>query len=216
MHVSKKKGLVLNFVRLFVVGLMMVCALGANAADMRGVASVNITSDTANAAKNIAFDEARRQIISDSVRQYVDVQAFQELITNTKASDLMGLISSSSIDGEQVSDTTYSANISMVLDADAVRQWLNDNNVQNWLPDNQNQALFTAVINLSNGVSDWATLNKIATEHGIDFGTKNIQGNVVTVTMPASQRGAFTIAVRGAGWRYTDKDGELHIWKLGL
>ena len=133
----------LNFKHFFAVCLIVLVAFGANATDMRGVMPVNITSDTANAAKNIAFDEARRQIISDSVRQYVDVAALQELMSNTKSVDLVGLISSIGIDGEQTSDTTYSANISMVLDVDAVRKWLNDNGVQNWIPDAQTQDMFT-------------------------------------------------------------------------
>ena len=203
----------LNFKHFFAVCLIVLVAFGANATDMRGVMPVNITSDTANAAKNIAFDEARRQIISDSVRQYVDVAALQELMSNTKSVDLVGLISSIGIDGEQTSDTTYSANISMVLDVDAVRKWLNDNGVQNWIPDVQTQDMFTAVIKMSDALQDWQQINQIARDNNINLDTQNIVGNTVTVLMPASMRGAFTIAVRGAGWKYADKDGKLNIWK---
>lgn len=199
--------------RLFVVLFFCLCAGAVDATTMQGSAFVNITSDTATTAKNIAFDEARRQIISNSVRQYVDVPAFQELIKNTKSSDLVGLISSSGIDGEQTSNTTYSANVSMTLDVDAVRKWLNDNGVQNWLPDEANQTMFNAVINLSDGLTDWAAINKISSGQHIDFSTKNITGDTVVISLPASMRGAFTIAVRGAGWRYADKNGDLHIWK---
>ena len=102
----------LKFKHFVAVCLAVLGMSGALAADMSGTIPVNITSDTATAAKNIAFDEARRQIISDSVRQYVDVAALQELMSNTKSSDLVGLISSISIDGEQTSNTTYSANVS--------------------------------------------------------------------------------------------------------
>ena len=193
---------------LFVLGMS-----GALAADMRGAIPVNITSDTATAAKNIAFDEARRQIISDSVRQYVDVAALQELMSNTKSSDLVGLISSISIDGEQTSDTTYSANVSMVLDVEAVRKWLNDNGVQNWIPDAQNQDMFTAVIKMSDALQGWGEINQIARDNNISLETQNIVGDTVTVLMPVSMRGTFTIAVRGAGWKYADKDGKLNIWK---
>ncbi|MBQ2005796.1 MAG: hypothetical protein II219_03230, partial [Alphaproteobacteria bacterium] len=45
-------------------------AFGANG--MSGTASVNITSDTAATAKNIAISDARRQIIGDVLRQYTD------------------------------------------------------------------------------------------------------------------------------------------------
>ena len=203
----------LNFKHFFAVCLIVLVAFGANATDMRGVMPVNITSDTANAAKNIAFDEARRQIISDSVRQYVDVAALQELMSNTKSVDLVGLISSIGIDGEQTSDTTYSANISMVLDVDAVRKWLNDNGVQNWIPDAQTQDMFTAVIKMSDVLQDWGEINQIARDNNISLETQNIVADTVTVLMPASMRGAFTIAVRGAGWKYADKDGKLNIWK---
>ena len=41
----------------------------AGAADLRGNVSLNITSDTATAAKNIAMIEARRQIVSDVLGQ---------------------------------------------------------------------------------------------------------------------------------------------------
>jgi hypothetical protein len=193
---------------LFVLGMS-----DALAADMRGTIPVNITSDTATAAKNIAFDEARRQIISDSVRQYVDVAALQELMSNTKSSDLVGLISSIGIDGEQTSDTTYSANVSMVLDVEAVRKWLNDNGVQNWIPDAQNQDMFTAVIKMSDALQGWGEINQIARDNNISLETQNIVGDTVTVLMPVSMRGTFTIAVRGAGWKYADKDGKLNIWK---
>ena len=192
----------------FVLGMS-----GALAADMRGIIPVNITSDTATAAKNIAFDEARRQIISDSVRQYVDVVALQALMNNTKSSDLVGLISSISIDGEQTSNTTYSANVSMDLDVEAVRKWLNDNGVQNWIPDAQNQDMFTAVIKMSDALQGWGEINQIARDNNIDLDTQNIVGDTVTILMPVSMRGTFTIAVRGAGWKYADKDGKLNIWK---
>lgn len=203
----------LKFKHFIAVCFVVLGVSGALAADMRGTIPVNINSDTATAAKNIAFDEARRQIITDSVRQYVDVVALQGLMSNTKSSDLVGLISSISIDGEQTSDTTYSANVSMVLDVDAVRKWLNDNGVQNWIPDAQNQDMFTAVIKMSDVLQDWQQINQIARDNNIDLDTQNIVGDTVTVLMPASVRGMFTIAVRGAGWKYADKDGKLNIWK---
>ncbi|MBR2510997.1 MAG: hypothetical protein IKB59_02400, partial [Alphaproteobacteria bacterium] len=44
----------------------------AGAFELRGMAPVNITSDTAATAKKMAFTEATRQIVTDSLRQYVD------------------------------------------------------------------------------------------------------------------------------------------------
>lgn len=202
------------FKGVFVVVLScLLMVSGGWAADLRGTVPVNITSDTAANAKNIAFDEARRQIISDSVRQYVDVDALRQVLSSASVSDLIPLIGTSSIDDEHVSDTTYSANISMVLDVDSVRAWLDANSVQHWLPDDKQQDMFVVNVVLSNPLSDWADLNRIARAEQLDLGTKHIVGNVVTLEMPVVKRGAWTIALRESGWRYSDKDGVLRVWK---
>ncbi len=199
--------------RIFVSILLLFVTLIANASELKSDVFVNITSDTAANAKNIAFDEARRQIIAESLWQYVDVDSLSELLKNTKSDVLMNMISSSSIDGEQTSDTTYSANISMSLDVEAVRKWLNDGGVQNWLPDMQNQNMSVVVVDLPSRLASWVELNKIASEKNIQLNTKNISGNILRLEIPSSVRGTFTIAVRENGWKYADKNGELHIWK---
>jgi hypothetical protein len=177
------------------------------------VASVNVTSDTAASAKSMAFGEATRQIIVDALRQYVDVDALKEAVSNAKNSELSGLILTSSIDGEQTSDTTYAARISMTIDADAARTWLDEKEIKHWLPNDTDQNMFTVSARLSNGLYDWGQLNQIANTENVDLGTKNIFGNVVTLQMPSTKRSVFTIGVRAAGWKYADKDGVLHIWK---
>jgi len=197
-------------VGVFAVLLMLADAFALN---LQGGVPVNITSDTAANAKNIAFDEARRQIISDSVRQYVDVDALRGLMATATASDLVPMIASSSIDDERVSDTTYSANISMVLDVDSVRDWLNQNGVQNWLPDDTRQEMFLVNVVLTNPMLDWIELNSVARKEQLDLGTKHINGNVITLELPVSKRGGFTIALREGGWRYADNDGVLRVWK---
>lgn len=200
--------------KLFFVALMGAVAVSSGwATQLQGMASVNVTSDTAVAAKNMAFDEARRQIISDLLRQYADVSAAQELIKNTKSSDLANLISSSSIDGEKLSDTSYSANISMVLDVAAARNWLTENSVQNWLPDESARDVFIVSVNMSDAINNWADLNRIARAEKIDLGTKYMTANTATLELPTSVRGAFTIAIRESGWRFANQDGVLRIWK---
>ncbi len=194
-----------------VFGVLM--SAGAHAAELRGVASVNVTSDTAAAAKNMAFDEARRQIVMDALRQYADVGTLSGAVKNAKGSELTNLIASSSIDGEKLSDTTYSANISMVLDAGAARTWLENNNVQHWLPDESKRDVFVVSVKLSDPIADWIQLNQIARNERIDLGTQSIAGDLVTLELPVSARGKFTIAVREGGWRYANKDGVLRIWK---
>ena len=196
-------------------GFVLCCVAVSSAwgVSLQGVASVNITSDTAANAKNIAFDEARRQIISDALQPYVDADALQNALKQAKGAELIGLISAASIDGEKTSDTTYSANISMTVDVDESRKWLMDNSVQNWLPEDASQDVFIVNVRLSNPLPDWAELNKIAGAERIDLGTVSMTADSAVLKIPRGMRGKFTIALRESGWRYADQDGVLRIWK---
>ena len=185
----------------------------ANATGLYGVANVNVTSDTANAAKNMAMTEARRQIITDVLGQYSDRGTLLPALQATDDAKLMGLIATTAIDGEQTSDTTYSANISMTLDLDAARQWLVENEIQNWLPNAADKNYFVVTVNLKDVIADWAELNKIARDEKIDFQTRGINGATVTLDVPVTQRGTFTIAVREGGWHFANMDTGLRIWK---
>lgn len=200
-----------NIALVSVLGLVV--AVSANAIELRGDAAVNITSDTATNAKNIAFDEARRQIITDTLRQYADVGALKTAVQKTKGADLLDLIAASSIDGEQTSDTTYSANISMVVNVEAARNWLTENGVQNWLPDGSVRDVFTVNVKMSNPLADWADLNKIARAEQIDLATTSMTMDTAVLEIPTGMRGRFTIALREGGWRYANQDGSLRIWK---
>lgn len=182
------------------------------AAPLQGTASVNITSDTAANAKNMAFDEARRQIIHDTLRQYSIEDQLTPLLQNAKSSDLTNLISATSIDGEKLSDTTYSANITMTIDSDAARLWLTENNVQNWL-NTDNGETVAVIISMSDGIANWMELQKIARDEKIDLATKYMTGTQATVEIPTSARNSFTIALRDAGWHFANQDGALRIWK---
>ena len=185
----------------------------AGAFELRGVAPVNITSDTAATAKKMAFTEATRQIITDSLRQYVDYPILIDLVNNTPGSDLSNLISETSIDGEQTSDTSYSANITMTLNVPATREWLLQNSVPNWLPDETKQDVFSVIVSMSDKLSNWAELNAIARNEKIDINTKFMYGSKVHFEVPVALRGRFTIALNENGWRFSDKDGILRIWK---
>ena len=178
-----------------------------------GEVSVNQTSDTAANAKINAINSARRQILSNVLAQYSDKDSLIELIQNTSDEDLMNVISSTSVSNEQMSSTGYSANITMNLDNDAVKNWLNSNNVQNWVPLMESGERFTVVMIVSNGIQDWAELKRIARDDNIEIETQNITGKQVVAKMPLSYRTKFTAAVRDAGWKYTDNDGVLQIWK---
>ena len=185
----------------------------AGAADLHGNVSLNITSDTATAAKNIAMAEARRQIVSDVLGQYSDKTALGAVLADTNDSMLNSLIASTAIDGEQTSDTTYSATISMTLDEDAARSWLAERGVQNWLPDADNANRFAVLAEVSKPLAHWAELYDIAKRENIDVTVKNINGNRVMIELPLASRGAFTIALRESGWHYANMDGAVRIWK---
>ena len=198
----------------FLFALLFATVSGsALAADLSGVASVNVTSDTAANAKNMAFDEARRQIISDVLGQYAIPDQLDEALQNASSASLTNLIAASSIDGEQQSDTTYSANITMTIDREAARTWMMDNNVQNWLTDGNSGDRFLVQVVMTDKLAGWMELNQIARTEGIDFFTKYINGNQVTLEIPVARRADFTIAIREAGWRYLDQNGVLHIIK---
>lgn len=197
---------------LFACCAVVFCA-AAHASDLSGVASVNVTSDTAAAAKDMAFDEARRQIITDVLGQYSIPDQLNDVVKNAKSADLMNLIAASSIDGEQQSDTTYSANISMTIDRDAARAWMTENNIQNWLTDGNAGDRFVVQIVMTDKLTGWMELRRIARDEGIGLSTKYINGNQITAEVPVASRSAFTIAIREAGWRYADQNGVLHIIK---
>ena len=134
--------------KLFCV-ICILCSMSAGAVTLSGSANVNITSDTAVNAKNIAMNEARRQIIVDVLSPYTDAQQLRSVIANTESDELTNLIASTSIDGEKLSNTTYNAKINMVIDIANAREWLVNNSVQNWLPGDAVSNRFVVVANLS-------------------------------------------------------------------
>ncbi len=194
---------------------LVVLTSGAIAAELSGTTSVNITSDTAADAKTLALNQARRQILNQVLGKYADATQVQVAVKNTKSSDLMNLISSSSIDGERQSDTTYSANVTMIVDEDAARKFLAQNNIQNWLSDNNATSAngVMILVSMSDRVANWMELKRIARNVGVDLNTKYIMGNQATIELPVNMRSAFISAVRGSGWRYSETDGALRIWK---
>lgn len=200
--------------KFLIMGLCaIVVPMMAHGAELQSVASVNITSDTASTAKNMAFSEARRQIITDVLKQYANVEQLDELIKNSSDAQLTELITSSSVDGEQQSDTTYSANITMTVNRDLARNWLTENNVQNWLTDGGTGDVFVVQAVMSDRLAGWMELRRIARAEGINLATQYINGNQITIEVPVANRAEFTIALREAGWQYADQNGVLHILK---
>ncbi len=200
-----------RFRSLFIGAVLAIVAGVANAANLGGVATVNVTSDTAATAKNMALASARRQIINDALSQYALPDQLQSAISESKPSDLQNLIVSTEISGEQQSDTTYSATISMTIDATAATNWLNANGVQNWLPNSASGDAFVVIATLSDPMANWIELYNIARTEKIDLGTKYINARTVTMELPSSVRRDFVAALRSAGWRASDDNGTLRI-----
>ncbi len=198
--------------KLFFVACVF-CSISAGAVTLSGSANVNITSDTAVNAKNIAMNEARRQIIVDVLSPYTDMQQLRSAIENTESADLMNLIASTSIDGEKLSNTTYNAKINMVIDIANAREWLVNNSVQNWLPGDVVNNRFVVVANLSEPLQNIANLNQIVNTESIDMVTESISGNQITLSLPFANKTAFIIAVRENGWQSSNKENNLKIWK---
>lgn len=192
----------------------MFCALISVSAQasLVSMAEVNVTSDTATNAKNMAFDEARRQIIIDVLSPYSDTDSLHTLVKEEKQTVLTNLISSSSITGERSSDTTYSASITMTVDAILAKKWLDMHGVQNWVPTGPvAQNNFTVVAILNDKIGEWMNLRRAVTGAGIELNTTMIFGDEMNFAIPVSKRSAFTLAIRDAGWYYADDQGVLKI-----
>ena len=183
-------------------------------ANLSGTASVNVTSDTAANAKNMAMAEARRQIVVDVLSSYSDATAMKAAVAAEKSGALTDLIESSSISGERQSGTTYSADIKMTLDAVAAKKWLDSHDIRNWIRIGEDVTdTVGVVVTLNNKISDWTSVRRSAANAGIMLKTDSIKGNEITFRVDAGRRGALTIALRNAGWKYADRDGILHIYK---
>lgn len=189
---------------------------GAYAAELIGSAYVNMTSDTSSAAKTMAINDARRQILIDKLSPYAMTEQLVPAIKDAKSADLVNLIAETSIDNEKISDTAYSAKITMTVDKVASRTWMAENDIQNWLNDGSNTDMFVAQITLGDDmIADWADFNRIMRAERVDFATKYIVGKTVTVELPAPSRASITVALRGAGWRTAASaaDELMRVWK---
>lgn len=200
-----------SFRSVFIGAALAIVTGVADAANLGGVATVNVTSDTAATAKNMALASARRQIINDALSQYTLPDQLQSAISESKPSDLQNLIASTEISGEQQSDTTYSATVSMTIDATAATNWLNANGVQNWLPNSTSGDTFVVIATLSDPMANWIELQNIARTEKIDLKTKYINARTVTIELPVAARREFSSALRGSGWRVADDNGTLRI-----
>lgn len=194
---------------------LMLLTFGAGAVDLTGTLSVNQTSDTAANAKINAMNLARRQILSRVLSQYSSKEGLDTLLHNTSSDELANLIESSSVSNEQISSDSYSATITMNIDNAAAQRWLDANGIKNWIPAKESSVgeNFSAFIVVQNGIADWAELKRIVRGSNVDIETQSISGNQIVVKMPLNYRSRFTAALHNVGWKYTDNNGVLQVWK---
>lgn len=182
--------------------------------DLTDTAVVNVTSDTSATAKKMAMDEAYRQIILDTVSSFVsDKSGFTTLVKNANDSDLTNLISAISIDNEQQSATTYSANITMTVDRKMIIQWLKTNNISNSLTTEYNSVGKEMNIILSNGLSDWISLNNIFAEKNINFTTTRILNNKINGMAQVDNISDLVRVLQDNNWNCSYKNNQIKIWK---
>ncbi len=190
-----------------------VAVVPANAIELAGATSVEVTSDTAAQAKNMALAQARRTIVNDAVLPFADKAQLTELIANTEDGTLTDFVVKTGIGGERFSDTTYFATVSMVLDTPAVKRWLTDNNVENWLDMDVDKNQVLVVVMLSSPLSNWIDFKQILRDRGITFDTVRMQDKQVVITIPYGDKEELESAMGGAGWHVRNLDGTLQIWQ---
>lgn len=204
----------MNLIAKFLVICGLVAPVVSGATELRGVADVNVTSDTAANAKNMAIDEARRQIIVDVLLPYAENGPLRAAVAKEKASVLTNLISGSGISGERQSDTAYSAKIEMTVNRAAAKNWMAAHDIKNWLGmDDDGAGRFRMTLVTNGAVDDWARFRRVAADNGINIDTVSIRNGQVVFSVPSSRRGAFTIALRDAGFQYQNRDDTLYIFK---
>lgn len=205
---------------LYALCFCLVAFGAALAVELTGTTSVNVTSDTAAAAKTKAFNSARREVIARELRAYANAAQLENALKESSNDELLNIISSSSVAGEKVSDTTYTANISFVIDGDAARAWMEKYSVQNWLPAGGSDVVVVQPVNsvivnvtLFRPVADWSDLNAVARDAGVDLATTKIVGNNVSFYISDKDITKFSSVLRSHGWRVQQMDGYIKISK---
>ncbi len=202
---------------IYAFALCVMTIFSVNAVEITGTTSVNVTADTAAAAKSKAFNSARRDVIVRELKNYANPEQLSAAVQKSSNEELMNMISSSSVAGERVSDTTYTANISFVIDGDAARSFMEKYSVQNWLPSSnavvqvENHVVFN--ITLLRPMTDWADLNAAVRNAGLDLATTKITGNNVSFVVVDKDASKLIRALRENGWGVQSVTGGYRIWR---
>jgi hypothetical protein len=126
------------------------------------------------------------------------------------------MIYSTSISNERSSQTAYSARFSITLDRAAAERWYADNNIPNFLSAaDGSKDRVVIMIEMSNGLNDWAELNRIVREDSGNYGLqlRSIFRNSASAYILTDNRRKFQNLVAANGWNVSNRDGILRISK---
>lgn len=186
--------------KILIVLSLFFISIRAYSDDLSGETFITITSDTAQNAKNIAFDEARRKIVKSVLLPYSN-GALNDVIDNSSNNELTKLILSTNINGEKISKNTYSANIKMTLNKKSLSKWLQENNFDSVFT-NTNNANYMFVLRINN-LFEWTKINKETQLNNIKFDIKSIKGSSVYVSIPNNQKSKFLTILSNTNTSYS-------------
>jgi len=205
-----------KFLPLFIVGSLFLVAPAVAAPNLTAEVPMDARASTAAAAKKEATESALRAAVMQVLSRYSDRAAVENLIMGAEEASLQNMVASTGISNEKSSKTAYSAKFSVALDRAAVEKWYAENNVMNFLAaadDSKEKTIIS--MELSNGLSDWAELNKIMRDDGDTYGfsLRTIFRTSATASILTNKRKKFQMLCASNGWSVSSRDGVLRITK---
>ncbi len=183
--------------------------------DLTKTTHVEMTANTASEAKTVAMGQARREVFVDVLSRYSERNVIANLVGNIPDEELINFIGSVGIENERVSQTAYSADITMTLDRGSVEKWMIANNVPNYLAAADDSGDKSAIFFDIGGLSDWISMHKTLRDAGVwdklDFDVKAIFGRQITASINSSAKSELVTAIKSAGWVVSENDGILRI-----
>jgi len=201
---------------LFIVHCSLFIAPCAAAPNMTAEIVMDARASTAASAKKEATESAVRAAVMQVLARYSDRAVVENLIMGAEDANLQNMVASTGISNEKSSKTAYSAKFSVALDRAAVEKWYAENNVMNFLAaadDSKEKTIIS--MELSNGLSDWAELNKIMRDDGDAYGfsLRSIFRTSATASILTNKRKKFQTLCASNGWSVSSRDGVLRIAK---
>jgi len=197
--------------------LLFVPLAGLSAPNLTAEVPVDIQSSNAAVAKKEALETATRNGIIMVLSRYADRAAVENAAAELKPADLANMTASTSISGEKLSKTGYSAVVAVSLEQSAVEKFYNTRQIQNFLnmtADSEDRT--EMVILLDNGLDDWASVNKIlngAADENLGFQVKTLGAGQAAISVLSAKQKKFTNLMTQNGWQYARADDKITFHK---